>query len=208
MATPPATGTSAAPGAPVGDRAAGVRTRNRRELILGTAVVVVAADQVSKTWALHHTLEPIHVLGSLRLALTFNAGTAFGLVRGITPVVVAAAIILVVVLLGLGRTASRTASMPAALAMGLMLGGACGNLADRLIRHNHGAVIDFVDLRWWPVFNLADAGITVGAVVLVLVGAARRTTHGEEAGAAGSAPGPGSDAAQSSHDPGADMPDG
>jgi signal peptidase II len=143
-------------------------------VILGTAVVVVALDQVAKTWALHHTVEPIHVIGSLRLALTFNRGTAFGLVRGITPMVVAGAIVLVVLLLGLGRTASRTASLPAAVAMGLMLGGACGNLADRLVRHNHGAVIDFVDLRWWPVFNLADAGITVGAVLLVLVGATRR----------------------------------
>ena len=54
--------------------------------------------------------------------------------------------------------------------MGLLLGGAVGNLVDRLIRHNHSSVIDFIDLRWWPVFNLADASITVGALLLVLAG--------------------------------------
>jgi signal peptidase II len=53
--------------------------------------------------------------------------------------------------------------------MGALLGGALGNLADRLIRHHHGAVIDFIDLRWWPVFNVADAAITVGAALLALV---------------------------------------
>jgi signal peptidase II len=134
------------------------------------AAVVVAVDQVTKTWALHHTVTPVHVVGTLQLALTFNPGAAFGMGRGVTPVLVAGAIVLVVVLLGVGRAASRTASLSATVAMGLLLGGACGNLVDRLLRHNRGAVIDFIDLRWWPVFNVADACITVGAVLLVAVG--------------------------------------
>ena len=50
------------------------------------------------------------------------------------------------------------------------VGGAVGNLTDRLFRHNGGAVIDFIDLRWWPVFNVADAAITCGAILLVLTG--------------------------------------
>jgi signal peptidase II len=54
--------------------------------------------------------------------------------------------------------------------MGLLLGGAVGNLADRLIRDHHGAVIDFIDLQWWPVFNIADASITIGAILLVFGG--------------------------------------
>jgi signal peptidase II len=145
-------------------------TGRRRALIVGVAAVVVAVDQVTKTWALHQTTDPIHVVGTLQLSLTFNPGAAFGVGRGITPVLVGGAIVLVVVLLGLGRSASRTASWPATLAMGLLLGGACGNLADRLLRHNHGAVIDFIDLRWWPVFNVADACITVGAILLVVLG--------------------------------------
>lgn len=146
----------------------------RRLMILGLAALVVLIDQVTKTWALHHTVEPIHVVGSLQLALTFNRGAAFGLGRGVTPLLIGGAIVLVVVLLGLGRAASRTASLSAALAMGLLLGGACGNLVDRIFRHQHGAVIDFIDLRWWPVFNVADSCITIGALLLVLVGASRR----------------------------------
>ena len=61
-----------------------------------------------------------------------------------------------------------------AVGLGLLLGGAAGNLADRVFRHNHGAVIDFIDAArvgtrdWWPVFNVADAAIVVGVVILLL----------------------------------------
>jgi signal peptidase II len=149
----------------------------RRGLVIGVAATVVAIDQLTKSWALHGTREPVHVIGSLQLALTFNPGAAFGLGRGITPVLVLGAIVLVVVMLGLGRAASRTAKLPSAVAMGLLLGGACGNLTDRLIRHHHGAVIDFIDLQWWPVFNVADACIVVGALLLVLVGASGHSAN-------------------------------
>jgi signal peptidase II len=192
MGTPPTdvvgAGASRQPGRPSGGRlrrsladdgggpVGAVSAWPRRALILGAATAVVVVDQVTKTWALHHTVDPIHIIGTLRLALTFNPGAAFGLGRGITPVLVLGAIVLVVVLLGLGRTASRTASVPAAVAMGVLLGGACGNLVDRLVRHNNGAVIDFIDVRWWPVFNVADASITVGAILLVLFGFTR---HGD-----------------------------
>ena len=171
------------------DRSPARRPMTRRALIVGVAAVVVVVDQVAKTWALHHAIDPVQVVGSLRLALTMNTGAAFGLGRGITPVLVGGAIVLVVILLGLGRAASRTATLPAVVAMGLLLGGACGNLADRLVRHHHGAVIDFVDLRWWPVFNVADACITIGAILLVLVGVGRHPPHrpaGASEGPAGS----------------------
>ena len=144
-------------------------SRRRRLAILGVAAAVVAVDQLSKTWALHHTRTPIHIIWTLRLAVTFNSGTAFGLGQNSTSIIVAGVVVLVVVLLGLGRRASRSATVPAAVAMGLLLGGALGNLTDRLVRHHQGAVIDFVDLRWWPVFNVADAAITVGAALLALV---------------------------------------
>ncbi len=81
---------------------------------------------------------------------------------------------LVVWLLVFSRRASRAASLPVAVGLGLLLGGAAGNLTDRLFRHNHGAVIDFIDPArvgtrdWWPVFNLADAAIVVGVAVLLL----------------------------------------
>ena len=142
----------------------------RRAAILGLAAVVVAVDQLTKTWALHHTVRPRHVIWTLRLALTFNSGAAFGLGQGSTAVLVGGAIVVVVILLGLGGRASRNATLATSTAMGLLLGGAVGNLVDRLIRHNNRSVIDFIDLRWWPVFNVADASITVGAILLVLAG--------------------------------------
>jgi signal peptidase II len=138
-------------------------------LIVAIAAVVVALDQAAKSWALRHARDPVHVVWTLRFFVQFNSGTAFGLGQNSTAIIVGAVIVLVVVLLGLGRQASRTATWPAAVAMGLLLGGALGNLADRLVRHHHGAVIDFIDLRWWPVFNVADAAISVGAVLLALV---------------------------------------
>jgi signal peptidase II len=131
------------------------------------AVAVVVADQVTKTLALRHLADgPVHLFWTLWLNLSFNAGAAFGLGRGLGPVLVAVAIAVLVVLLGLGRAA--TARPLAAVALGLLLGGAVGNLIDRLVREHGGAVIDFIDLRWWPIFNVADMGITIGAVLLVL----------------------------------------
>ncbi len=141
----------------------------RRLSILGVAAVVLGADQASKAWALRHARDPVEVFWTLRLLVTFNSGTAFGLGQNSTAFIVAGVVVLVVVLLGLGRRASRTANRPSALAMGLLLGGSLGNLTDRLLRHHHGAVIDFIDFRWWPIFNLADAAITAGALLLALV---------------------------------------
>jgi signal peptidase II len=145
------------------------RLSRRRIAILVIAATVELVDQVTKSWALNGARRPVHVIGTLRLAVTFNSGTAFGLGQDSTAIIVAGVVILVVVLLGLGRKASRGATWPAAIAMGLLLGGAVGNLTDRLVRHHHGAVVDFIDLRWWPVFNVADAAITVGATLLAVV---------------------------------------
>ncbi len=144
------------------------------------AGVVVAADQATKTWALHHTADPRHVVGPLWLALTFNSGAAFGLGRGVTPVVEAVVVALVAVLLILGRRAVRQASVPMAVGLGLLVGGAIGNLVDRVGRDHHGSVIDFIAaLRigshdWWPIFNFADAAIVVGAVALAVASSTRR----------------------------------
>jgi len=132
--------------------------------------VVVLADQLSKWWAVDRLSRgPVNLVGSIRLALTHNSGGAFGLGSGVVPVVVLAVVALVIVLVVVGRSIDRTAI---AVALGLVLGGALGNLADRVFRSpgfGRGSVIDFVDLRWWPVFNVADAAITVGCVLLVLL---------------------------------------
>jgi len=140
----------------------------------GVAAAVVVVDQLTKWWALDRLSRgPISVVGSARFALTRNNGGAFGIGSGVVPVVVLAFVALVVVLFVVGRSVDRTAT---AVALGLVLGGAVGNLADRLFRSpafGRGSVVDFVDLRWWPVFNVADAAITCGCVLLVLLSLGR-----------------------------------
>jgi signal peptidase II len=135
-------------------------------VVLLVAAGVLAVDQLTKTLALEALSGrgPIDLFWTLRLRLSFNSGAAFGLGRGITPFLTVAAVVLLVVLLGVSRTAP---SRVARLALGLVVGGAMGNVADRLFRDHGGAVVDFIDFQWWPVFNVADIGITVGAVLLV-----------------------------------------
>jgi len=140
------------------------RALARRALLIAAVCgVVVAVDQLTKTWALDHLADgPRNVIGSLRLNLTFNSGVAFSQARGSTGLVTVVALVVLALLVVIAR---RTSGYATAAILGLVMGGAVGNLADRLVRHHGGAVIDFVDLRWWPVFNVADAAITVGVVI-------------------------------------------
>ncbi|MFN2606478.1 MAG: signal peptidase II [Acidimicrobiales bacterium] len=137
-------------------------------LVLSVTGGVVAADQATKAWALSALADgPRYLVGPVRLALTRNRAAAFGLGGAVVPFLALGAVALVVLLVG--RTEAVRLPLPA-VAAGLVLGGALGNLADRLFRSPgalRGAVVDFVDLRWWPVFNLADAAITCGCLVLV-----------------------------------------
>ena len=146
------------------------RLRKRRQNALAAAVgaAVVALDQVTKTWALHHLANEriIHIGWTLQLNLTFNSGVAFGLGKGSTSVIALIGVVVLVLLATLGRAGITNRLQ--AVAVGLVLGGAVGNMADRLVRHHHGAVIDFIDLQWWPIFNAADIAITFGAGLLVL----------------------------------------
>lgn len=146
------------------------RSTIRRPLALigAVAVAVVVADQLTKWWALRALADGPIDLGPVRLAVTRNRGAAFGLGAGFFPLIVAGAVVAVVLLAGSGRVVRRPV---VAVAVGLVLGGAVGNLIDRLVRSPgwlRGSVVDFVDLRWWPVFNLADSAITVGCLVLLL----------------------------------------
>jgi len=140
----------------------------RRLLVTGAvALVVVAADQATKSWAVHRLARgPIHVVWKLDLELTYNSGAAFSVAQGWAPVLGAVALVVVLVLL---TTARRVQSTPLALALGLVVGGALGNLADRVVRSNHGSVIDFVALHFWPTFNVADACVVVGGIMAAML---------------------------------------
>jgi signal peptidase II len=137
---------------------------------LALAAIVVAVDQLTKHWALDALDDGriIDLVGPLRLNLAFNRGMAFSRGDGIGPFIPILAITVVAVLLmAVGRSTSRWFT----LGVGLIVGGTLGNVIDRLFRGGgwlDGAVIDFIDLQWWPVFNLADACIVVGAAVLLL----------------------------------------
>ncbi len=133
---------------------------------------MLVADQLTKAWALHALADgrTVDLLGGARLLLAYNTAGAFGLGGAAVPFLAVAALFLVVAM-----AASRTTleDPRLAAAVGLVLGGALGNLADRVFRGPgmlKGAVVDFVDLRVWPVFNLADSAITVGCLLLIWAG--------------------------------------
>jgi signal peptidase II len=130
------------------------------------AAVVVLVDQLTKAWAVSRLSQgPVHVVGTLDFELQRNTGSAFSLFQGEAAVLVVVAVVLVGALLVL---ASRAPTSGRAVVLGLILGGALGNLADRLFRGDHGAVIDFIALHVWPTFNVADACIVVGCILLVV----------------------------------------
>jgi len=138
--------------------------------VLASAAVVLLVDQLSKTWALRALDDgPIDLVWTLRLKLTYNTGAAFSTGEGLGPVIGVAAAIVALVLLWSGRT---VANRLGALAVGMVFGGALGNLTDRAFRDGHGflggAVVDWIDLQWWPVFNVADAAVVVGALLLLV----------------------------------------
>jgi signal peptidase II len=147
----------------------------RLAVAVAVAIVVVAADQATKTWAVHRLSRgSIHVVWKLDLELTYNSGAAFSFARGWAPVLGGLAVVVVLVLLGAVRRVQSTAI---AVALGLVVGGALGNLADRVVRSNHGAVIDFIALHFWPTFNVADSCIVVGGIMAaVLLWRADRAT--------------------------------
>jgi signal peptidase II len=148
------------------------RLRRRRDVALSAAIgaAVVVLDQATKTWAVNHLRDgrTIHVAWTLQLDLVLNPGVAFGLGKGSTGVIALIGVVVLILLATLGRAGITNRLQ--AVAVGLVLGGALGNMIDRLFRHHHGAVVDFIDLQWWPVFNVADSAITCGAVLLVLSG--------------------------------------
>jgi signal peptidase II len=177
--------------------------------LFAVAGAVLTLDRVSKAWveASLAGRAPLEIIpGVLQLTYTTNSGGAFGLGRS-APWIFAGATILVSIAIVVAST--RLPNRGVAIALGLILGGALGNLADRALNGPglSGHVTDFIDFRIWPVFNLADSAIVIGAVMLAVVTSRRdgspapgedrpvRSPGGEGAGRSSGATTPQGDAA-------------
>ena len=134
------------------------------------ATVIVLLDQISKAWALGVLADGriIHVIWTMQFNLTFNRGMAFSRGTGIGPIIGVIGLFVVVLLLLSLRRAENALTR---VAPGLIIGGAVGNILDRLVRGSgwmRGAVVDFIDFQWWPVFNVADMAIMIGAATMMV----------------------------------------
>jgi signal peptidase II len=150
----------------------------RMRLFLATALAALTADLISKLLVvshIHQTDPGIRLLGGgLYLVQARNSGAAFSVGTRATFVLTAISVIVIVIVL---RAARRLTSSGWALALGLVLGGAMGNLVDRLFRApspGKGHVVDWIsvlasDGHVWPIFNLADSAIVTGAALAVLL---------------------------------------
>jgi signal peptidase II len=166
------------PAAPPGVRAA--ERGGRRVGLFGVvAAIVLALDVISKMLvAAHLPMQPEKHLrllgGAIYLDQARNSGAAFSLGTGFTVILTVVALAVVVVIV---RTAGRMRSAGWAVALGLVLGGALGNLSDRLFREpgvGRGRVVDWISLfgpdgEHWPIFNLADSAIVCGAILAAIL---------------------------------------
>ena len=148
-------------------------TRHHRVLLwAAVAACAYLLDQATKYWAQRNLddEQPKQVVGDLlQFRLTHNPGAAFSMGTGYTIVLTLIALTVIVVCV---RMASRLGSTGWAIALGLLLGGALGNVTDRIFRAPapfRGHVVDFIELPHWPVFNLADSAICVAAALFVLL---------------------------------------
>ena len=135
---------------------------------IGAALAVLILDILTKGWAVSALSDgrDIHIFWTLHFALTHNEGMAFSTGTNIGPLIGMLAIVVIAILIFTMRKQSSGVSL---VATGCIIGGAIGNVLDRVFRGSGfmgGAVVDFIDLRWWPVFNVADIGIVCGAIAV------------------------------------------
>ncbi|MEO8362943.1 MAG: signal peptidase II [Ilumatobacteraceae bacterium] len=150
-----------------------LRAKSRRQIFVtcfSVAAIVILIDQLTKNWAVN-ALDGgrrIHIIWTLQLNLTYNSGMAFSKGSGMGPLI---GVIAVIVVVGLIISLRRVNGLLTVVATGLIIGGAIGNVIDRLVRGDawfHGSVIDFIDFQWWPVFNVADMSVMIGAGLMIL----------------------------------------
>ncbi len=137
-------------------------------LTAGVGLCVIVADQAAKAWAVASLSPPTGaqslLAGWLRLVLITNNGAAFGLLGGSDLLFVMVGLVMCAVVMVYAYLPSRIPILQASL--GLQLGGAIGNLTDR-VRIGH--VVDFIQIKFWPIFNLADSAIVCGVGLLAVL---------------------------------------
>lgn len=135
-----------------------------------TMCIVIICDQWTKHWAVS-TLndgKTIDIVWTLRFALGFNSGFAFSQGQGMGPII---GVVALVACIWLILSALRATSALMSFGYVFIAAGALGNVIDRMFREDkwmRGRVVDFIDFQWFPVFNIADSSITLGAIFLVL----------------------------------------
>jgi signal peptidase II len=152
-----------------GDAESTRRRRARTIWVVVAVVAIVVLDQLTKSWAVSALADgPKYLVGDVRFELTRNSGSAFSGFRGYTPILALLAIAITVLI---ARAIRRATDRWTLIGLVLVLGGALGNLVDRMLRTPgflRGHVVDFVAVGWFPVFNVADSCITIGAILLIV----------------------------------------
>ena len=146
-----------------------VLTRSSTSTAKIIIALVVICDQVTKHWALNalNNGRTIDIFWTLRFNLVFNSGMAFSKGQGLGRFIGLLAIGVAVWLWLSLRKVSTTIGV---VGTAMLIGGAIGNVIDRLFRGDAwlgGSVVDFIDLQWFPVFNVADSSVTIGALLLI-----------------------------------------
>ncbi|HVB92380.1 MAG TPA: signal peptidase II [Acidimicrobiales bacterium] len=132
-------------------------------MAFGIAAVILVADWFTTSLAVGHLHRARHLWGPTGLALTYNSGLAFSIFSGRATVVT---VLLCGAVFVLGYVVAQARTRAQAIGGGLVLGGAIGNLGERIFGGHNGQVPDFITLSHWPTFNVADACVSVGVVVV------------------------------------------
>ena len=145
-------------------------TSASKSLAFVLIMVVIVLDQLTKYWSLNalNAGRTIKIFWTLQFNLVFNSGMAFSQGQGAGRII---GLLAIGVVIGLLISLRKPMSRVTIIGTGLLIGGACGNILDRMFRGNgwmSGAVVDFIDLQWFPVFNVADSAVTIGAGFLIL----------------------------------------
>ena len=145
---------------------------NPRKYLLIPALIILAVDQVTKILVVAklEDREPIELFWTLRLNVIRNKGASFSLGSEFTSLLAVIAILAAIAIFAL----SKSVKTPTTSAFfGVVLGGVLGNVIDRIFRSSggflNGGVVDFIDLQWWPIFNVADMALVVGLPILLFL---------------------------------------